>query len=201
MKHSSRHFLRLILGLVLFGWGLMPLRADDLAAGRLLLLEATPFEGMSIDAGQIDGKPVIVTFFASWCPPCTDEFKVLNQVRSSHAEERLGIIAVNAFEAWGGAKNPARMKRFLVRTKPDFTLVEETEGVLAAFGDVTRIPTLIIYDRNGREVWRFVHEVGAEKMSATLEDISGRAVRPRTSVSFACRRMRFWPPLPWWLDI
>lgn len=171
MKHPSRYILSLVLGLALLGWGLMPLRADDLAAGRPLLLKAAPFAGMSIDVGQVTGKPVIVTFFASWCPPCTDEFKVLNQVRSSHGEERLGIVAVNAFEAWGGAKNPARMKRFLARTKPEFTLVEETEGVLAAFGNVTRIPTLIIYDRKGREVWRFVHEVGAVKMSATLEDI------------------------------
>ena len=149
----------------------MPLRADDLAAGRPLLLKATPFEGMSISERQLTGKPVIVTFFASWCPPCTDEFKVLNEVRGSHGEERLAIIAVNAFEAWGGAKNPARMKRFLARTKPAFTLVEESEGVLAAFGGVARIPTLIIYDRDGREVWRFIHEVGAVKMSATLEDI------------------------------
>lgn len=136
-----------------------------------MLLAATPFEGTSLGETDVSGKPVIVTFFASWCPPCTDEFRVLNQIRERHGAAELGIVAVNAFEAWGGKKNPARMKRFLSRTTPSFAMVEEADGVLAAFGDITRIPTLIIYDRDGREVWRFVHQVNAEKMSATVEDI------------------------------
>ncbi len=146
-------------------------RADDLAAGRALLLAAAPVNGSVLDVSDLSGKPVIVTFFASWCPPCTDEFKSLNQVRARYGADDLAIVAVNAFEAWGGAKNPARMARFLARTKPVFPMVEADDGLLRAFGGVTRIPTLIIYDRDGREVWRFVHEVDALKRSATVEDI------------------------------
>ncbi len=174
MKYPLHHLLRagaLLSMLSLFAATVMPLRADDLAAGRSLLLSASPLGGASITEDDVSGKPLIVTFFASWCPPCTDEFRALNQIQDRYGEAQLGIVAVNVFEAWGGSKNPARMQRFLARTGPRFAMVEGSAAVLAAFGDVTRIPTLIVFDRDGREAWRFVHEVDAVKMSATVADI------------------------------
>ena len=154
-----------------------PVRADDFGAGRSLLLAAAPVDGTVLAAADVTGKPVIVTFFASWCPPCTDEFQALNQIREHYDAGKLGIVAVNAFEAWGGKKNPARMARFLARTDPAFPMVEASDDILRTFGGITRIPTLIVYDADGREVWRFVHEVNARKMSASVEDIQSVLAR------------------------
>lgn len=147
------------------------LSAADLDRGRELVLAAKPVAGAAVDDRGLSGKPVIVTFFASWCPPCTDEFKALNQVRMRYGADKVGIVAINAFEAWGGRKSPARMARFLARTKPSFAMVEGSDDMLAAFGNIERIPTLIIYDADGREIWRFVHEVDAVKRSATTQEI------------------------------
>jgi hypothetical protein len=83
----------------------------------------------------------------------------------------LTIVAVNVFEKWGGKKHPSRMTRFLRRTEPKFKLVVGNAGILMAFGNIERIPSLIIYDRRGKEIWRFVHRQGATKMSATAQDI------------------------------
>lgn len=146
--------------------------AADFDAGRRLLLAAEPLQGGRLEPEVLTGRVVIVTFFASWCPPCRAEFAALNEMAGRYGPARLTIVAVNAFEAWGGKKDPARMARFLRDTAPRFALVEATREILQTFGSVTRIPTLIVYDGQGRETWRFVHEVDAVKMSAGVDDLA-----------------------------
>ncbi len=146
-------------------------------AGRDMLLAAPPVKGEPLSPSDISGRPVIVTFFASWCPPCVHEFEALNQVRQRYPASEVAIIAVNAFEAWGGKENPARMARVLKKTSPNFPVIKGSEEIRRVYGDVKRIPTLIVFDADGREAWRFVHEEGATKMSATSEEILAALAR------------------------
>ncbi len=135
-----------------------------------LLTDQPAIGGQTASPVPVKG-PVVVTFFASWCPPCTDEFSHLNELVEREGEG-VSVLAINLFEDFGGKKNPARMTRFVERTAPRFNLIEGSEAIRMAFGDIDRIPTVVVYGRSGREVWRFVHERGAEKTHATLEDLA-----------------------------
>ncbi len=148
--------------------------ADVRAGEALRSLETAEMLGVSpheFDPASLNGKPVIVTFFASWCPPCNEEFKEIAKVQRDAPQLGLQVVAVNAFENWGGQADPERMQRFLDRTTPDFPLIEGSQQVLAAFGPVNRIPMVVVFDSQGRETWRFVHARGASKTFATAEDI------------------------------
>ncbi len=148
----------------------VPAQAGD--AAPIALLQAAPaIVGDQVPEKVLVSKPVVVTFFASWCPPCTDEFKALNEVRATYPESKATIVAVNLFEKWGGKENPVRMARFLKRTKPDFYVVKGDKQIAKAFGNIERIPSLVVYDPKGKEVWRFIHLRGAEKMSANAGEI------------------------------
>ena len=139
---------------------------NSLKGARTLDVSAKKFV-----ADSVQGQPVVVAFFASWCPPCTSEFDEIAKAQKAIGSRPVTFVGINLFEAWGGAKDPARMARFIARTRPSFALIEGTETISAAFGTVDRIPTTTVFGADGREVWRFVHERGATKTHATAEEI------------------------------
>jgi len=175
----TRSMIRLV---VFFCLVLFPLRLAAASDGALHpldtllkapILAADGYEVTPLADGALAGQPVVVTFFASWCPPCTIEFQEIEKVRGMFPDAGYSVVGVNLFEDFGGGKNPGRMTRFLKRTKPDFALLEGNAAIASAFGNVDRIPTMMVFNRDGEEVWRFVHVRDSEKTHATAEDIAG----------------------------
>jgi len=134
------------------------------------VLAADGYEVAPLADGALDGRPVVVT-------PCTIEFREIKKLQSMFPGGGYSVVGVNLFEDFGGQDDSGRMTRFLNRTQPEFALLVGNAGIASAFGDVDRIPTMVVYDRDGEEVWRFVHVRGSEKTHATAEDIAGALVR------------------------
>lgn len=162
--------LAYVFFVVLIAWP-TPANAGSKQSWQRQIEAAQPVAGSLISGVSVTGRVTVVTFFASWCPPCRNEFVHLNKVRGEHGGDSLAIVAVNVFENWGGKENPARMARFIRQTKPQFPLVRGNQEMRVIFGNIERIPSLIVFDADGREVWRFVHERGALKTHATARDI------------------------------
>ncbi len=120
----------------------------------------------------LEGRVTVVTFFASWCPPCHAEFQHLNRLQARFADRDVAIVAINLFEDFGGLSSPAKLTRFLKRTAPTFPALRGTDATGVAFGDVTRIPTVFVFDRTGQPLWRFVHAEGATKTHATFDELA-----------------------------
>ena len=135
------------------------------AALRETISRATLIQGPPLTPESLNRGPVVVTFFASWCPPCRVEFDVLASVRASHNDGSLRMVAINVHEDFGEDPGGARLRRFLLRADPSISVVRGTPEIRQAFGGIDRIPTLYVFDRGGKPVFRFVHERGAKVMS------------------------------------
>src|SRR5207237_8926426 len=44
---------------------------------------------------QYRGKPLLVTFWATWCEPCRDEYPMLNELAKQYASQGLKVVGVN----------------------------------------------------------------------------------------------------------
>lgn len=142
-------------------------------------------DGRPLDARQLHGRAVLVSFFASWCPPCNAEFEHMKLLQLNHAADGLTVIAVNLFEDFGGFNDDGkRLARFLGRHQPIFSIVKGTPETAKLFGDVSRIPTVFVFDRAGNPKLHFVHGPGAKKTNPGYDELSS-AVRNALGISAA----------------
>jgi thiol-disulfide isomerase/thioredoxin len=75
------------------------------------------------------GKPLLVTFWATWCEPCRDEFPIINQIARDYASKGLTVLGVDMDD--DSAVN--LIQHFLERNKPIFPSVRKKMGHEDAF--------------------------------------------------------------------
>jgi thiol-disulfide isomerase/thioredoxin len=123
-------------------------------------------DGEQTSIAAFAGKPLLINLWASWCAPCVKELPTLDRLAASN--RGLAVVAVSQDMAPQGS-----VEAFLAK-------LEVTElgayhdpkmGLSDALG-VRVMPTTVLYDRAGREVWRYVGDLdwnGAEARALLAE--------------------------------
>jgi thiol-disulfide isomerase/thioredoxin len=114
-------------------------------------------DGREISLADFHGSPVLVNLWASWCAPCVKELPTLDKLAASHRDDgTLGVIAVSQ-----DSGPQASVNAFLAKLKTgDLGAYHDPNmGLSAALGPETVLPTSILYDAQGREVWRYVGDL------------------------------------------
>jgi thiol-disulfide isomerase/thioredoxin len=117
------------------------------------------------------GKPLLVTFWATWCEPCRDEFPLLVELHKQYAPQGLAIFGVSLDDD----ADMNLVRRFLARNQPGFSNYRQKPGidVDAFYRGVNpawtgTMPETIFYGRDGHIIGHFV---GAQPRAAFEEGI------------------------------
>jgi thiol-disulfide isomerase/thioredoxin len=120
--------------------------------------QATPFElkasnGAALNLEDFHGRPVMIEFFATWCPPCRDQLTQLAKLHDKYADKGLGILAlaVDPFETPETAKDIGPLA---IKMKLPFPVGAAT-GELAQDYHYKGFPTTIVLDTEGKIVRTF----------------------------------------------
>ena len=127
-------------------------RLDRARAGRVA--PATSFEGPDgkpASLADFRGKPLLVNLWATWCAPCIAEMPTLDAL-AGREKDRLRVLTISQ-----DLDGRDKVEAFF--TKQGYRHLETwLDPQMALMGElkVDTLPTSILYDSQGREIWRMV---------------------------------------------
>lgn len=107
-------------------------------------------DGSTITLSDLQGKPVLVNFWASWCAPCKAEMPAMQRVYEEYQEQGFTILAVNATNQ----DSQKAATDFAIQYGLSFPILFDTRGEASALYQVRALPTTFFVDRQGN-----IHEM------------------------------------------
>lgn len=146
-------------------------KAPPLEGGEIASLPAvavTGLDGRRLSQEDLAGKVVLVELWATWCPPCRGTLGWLGELKKRHGD-RLAVIAI-AVES-----DEADVRKLAGELALPFAWAMGTPELARAFGDVSAVPTLLVFDREGRASGAFygappgLHAAAEAKLASLLQ--------------------------------
>lgn len=109
-------------------------------------------DGRDVTLGSFAGRPLLVNLWATWCAPCKAEMPTLDALAVLE-EGSVSVIAVSQ-DLQGRKPVAAFFQKASIRNLEPYT--DQDNALLAAFDNKIVLPTTILYDSDGREVWRVI---------------------------------------------
>jgi thiol-disulfide isomerase/thioredoxin len=104
------------------------------------------------DLSSFAGKVVLLNFWASWCNPCLDELPTISKLQKALGGTDFTVVGISVDQA--GSSLARRMLRKL-KIKNLEVYLDRSGNASRAFG-AGAIPTTLIFDREGRELGKYV---------------------------------------------
>lgn len=103
----------------------------------------TDLAGHPVTNEQLAGRAVLVEFWATWCPPCRSTLQWLGELKQRYGD-KLAVLAL-------AVESPQEQIRSTSESlSKQLTWAVADAPTAAAFGDITSVPTMFIFDRSGK---------------------------------------------------
>ena len=127
----------------------------------------TDLDGKTIRPEDLKGRVVLVELWATWCPPCRSTLGWLGSLKQRFGD-RLAVVAISV-------ESPEdKIRKLVTDLNLPLTWVIGKPDVIRAFGDVSAVPTLLVFDENGKAAGAFfgapptLHADAETKLAALL---------------------------------
>ena len=144
--------------------------AETAEIAALPAFSLTDLEGRPVAREDLAGRVVVAEFWATWCPPCRGTLAWLGEVKKRYGD-RVVVLAL-AIES-----DETAVRKVAAESALPFRWALGTPEVARAFGDVSAVPTLLIFDPQGRTAATFF---GAPPELHAQAEARLNAVAPKT---------------------
>ncbi len=125
----------------------------------------TTFKGTTISLQDLRGKPVVINFWASWCPPCRVEAPLIERTWRAYKKRGLIFLGVNIQDRKEDALNYIREFAITYPNGPDPT------GEISIDFGVSGLPVTFFVSSKGEVVRRWVGAIEKSALISAIEEI------------------------------
>ena len=126
------------------------------------------FDGSPIGSATLAGKPHLIYFWFSNCPPCVRTTPLLVELHKAYHPKGFEILGVNADQVLDIPVDQTQRAQYVRKTGIAFPLAHLSAEMQAAYGQVSLFPTFFFVDRKGTVV---AHLMNAQPRAALEEAI------------------------------
>lgn len=113
-----------------------------------------------------EGKAVLLTFFATWCPPCKAEVPHLVALNDKY-KDKFAVVAVLIEKD----KPKSEVDTFVTENKINYEVAvsPSSEPMINAVGGIRGIPNMFLYSNDGRLIAHYPGAVAQEMIEDDLK--------------------------------
>ena len=111
-------------------------------------------------------KPVVVNFWASWCPPCKEEMPYFQNAADRYGDE-VEILMVNLTD--GSRETKDKANAFIAQNGYQMKVLFDTEMDATYTYRLYSIPQTMFIDREGRMIYEHVGMISQNKLDSNIE--------------------------------
>jgi peroxiredoxin len=127
-------------------------------------------QGNAVKLSDFTGKPVVLNFWASWCPPCRSEMPHFNEVYSTVKDE-LVFMMVDLTD--GQRETQATGQKYVDKQGYDFPVYFDKRQQAAAAYDISSIPTTFLINREGNIVKVYRGSIDKDTLQEAVNTLIG----------------------------
>jgi thiol-disulfide isomerase/thioredoxin len=107
-------------------------------------------KGDRVELGSLVGRPVVLSFWATWCGYCLKELPVLSGIQKAAGPDKISVLAVNTEDRRTYLKVSKALKDL------ELTMLNDPHGAVQTKYGVKGIPHMLIIDHHGRVKKKYV---------------------------------------------
>lgn len=116
------------------------------AGDTVTLPEITLLDGTRLPAGYYQGKPLIIEYWASWCPFCARQNPYFQQLYDQARTQGLEILTISI------DRKESEAREYIAQNKYTFPSAMQTPEILAVMGKRRVIPKVFVVGADGKVV-------------------------------------------------
>ncbi len=129
---------------------------------------ANAVDGKNVNSDAFQGKALLITFFATWCPPCMQEIPTLVELQQEFAQKGFSVVGLSVDQ--GGT---AEVARLVEQQEINYPVLMADAETAENFGGVFGIPISFLVNKSGNVVKSYTglvpHTVLAKDIRSIIE--------------------------------
>jgi len=122
-------------------------------------------DNTKVDSRVFQDQVLLVTFFATWCPPCLEEIPALIDLQDKYSGSGFSVVGLSMDE-----EGPGVVKSLIDKTGINYPVLMADRQVARNFGGISGIPTTFLVNRSGMIIMRYIGYTDYDALALDIQE-------------------------------